>query len=197
MKTNVKYLKTNKTSNVKKKIRIKPMPLYSSISNVNIKKETIIPLSYLMNCNLTNTNRNKNKKKHKKIKSLGKLPLDIYQRNNILTNFDSFNSQKLPLIKVTNTTNNFNNLNDNNNKNNGIKGSYIDIIFNKFEQFDHKFRKQERIAANIIERGDKLLKLKSDYIKDDDKFKYYTPKRNYLKKQYSKLLKRIKDIQML
>ena len=188
--------KTSKILNTKKK-KVKPMSLYSSISNLNLninyKNTNLIPLSHLLKYKLNiNNKENKNANKNKKLNSLGKIPLNQYKRNKskILSDYNSFYTQKLPLLKLPKIKCN------NNNENNELKGSLFGSIYNKFEQFDNKFKEQEKVSAYMIQRGEKNLKLKKEYIKDDDAYKYCASKHNY-KKQYSKLFKRIKNIQLI
>ena len=199
METNIKginNLKESKELNEKMKKIIKPISLYSSISNLNINQRQVnlIPLSLLFKNKLNNAKQNKNKiDTSKKYNSLGKISLHKGKRNyaNLKSNYKSFCTQKFQSIKLPKIRNG----NSNSNRNNEIKDSLVDIIFNKLEQYDNKFREQEKISAYMIKRGDVYLKLKKDHIKDDDIYKYNASKFNY-KKQYSKLFTRIKNIQL-
>ena len=196
-KKGINNLKKSKELNENMKKCIKPISLYSSISNlyINERQVNLIPLSLLFKTKLNNANQNKNKiDTSKKYNSLGKIPLNKSQRNyaNLISNYKSFCTQKFSSIKLPRIKNG----NNNSNRNNELRDSLVDIIFNKFEQYDNKFREQEKISVYMIKRGDVYLKLKKDHIKDDDIYKYSASKFNY-KKQYSKLFTRIKNIQLI
>ena len=186
-------METFKELNLKKKQMLQPIALNSSISNViinNYKNKNIIPLSRLFKNKLNNISQNNNMEESK-FNSLGKIPINPHLRKNAnsLNNYNSKSLNKISLIKLPKIKNY---KNDNNEK----KGSVIISILNKFDEYDNKFREQEKISKLLIQRGDNYLKLKKDYIDENDKYKYCSSKHNY-KKQYSKLFKRIKNIHLI
>ena len=180
---------------LKKNQKLETIVLNSSISNVNInyyKNKNIIPLSRLFKYKLNNINHNNNIEESK-YNSVGKLPIfpNLRKSANSLQNYNSISHNKILEINLPKIKNN-----NKNNDYNEIKDSIIISILNKFDEYDNKFREQEKISKLNIQRGDKFLKLKKDYIDENDKYKYCASKHNY-KKQYSKLFKRIKNIHLI
>ena len=181
-----------KGMNLKKRQIFDLNALNSSNSNANLnyyKNKNIIPLSRLFKYKLNNINQNNNMEESK-FNSEEKIVIYPHLRKNAnsLNNYNSISlnknsSIKLPKIKKIN--------NDNNEK-----GYIIISILNKFDDYNNKFKEQEKISKLIIQRGDKYLKLKKDYIDENDKYKYCASKHNY-KKQYSNLFKRIKNIHLI
>ena len=201
--TRIKIINTSKE---KQKMKIKPLTLYSSLSNFNIKNRQIrfIPLSLLFKNKLINNkdnNKDKNKyntsnSKDKIFWSVEKSSLSPIQRNvtNSLLSHNTLTQKgipvlastkiKLPKIKCYKGNDNF-------------QSGIITSILKKFEQCDTKFREQGKISSFIIKKAEQDLKLTKDYINDEDhKFIYYTSKNN-IKKQYSRVYRRIKKIQAI
>ena len=183
----IKAIKINKNP--------KSLSLYSSISNANInnyQNKKSIPVSRLFKYKLNSITK-QNNIKDKKCKSIGKNNIDKNHKNNYINSqirFNTISNNKISLLKLPKIKNR-------NRENNIFKDSLITSLLSKFDDYDNKFREQEKISEFIIKRGDKYLKLKKDYINDkDEKYKYYASKYNY-KKTYSKLFKRIKNIQLI
>ena len=184
--------------NLKKRQMFDPNALNSSNSNANInyyKNKNIIPLSRLFKYKLNNIGQNNNMEESK-FNSVEKIPIYPHLRKNAnsLNNYNSVSFNKISSIKLPKIRKNNN---DNNEKvNHDKKDSVIISILNKFDDYDNKFKEQEKISNLIIQRGDRYLKLKKDYIDENDKYKYCASKHNY-KKQYSNLFKRIKNIHLI
>ena len=190
---NFQIIKEIKAIKINKKP--KSYSLYSSISNANInnyQNKKSIPISRLFKYKLNSITKHNNIK-DKKCKSIGKNILDKNQKNNYINSqirFNTISNNKISLLKLPKIKNR-------NRENNIFKDSLITSLLSKFDDYDNKFREQEKISEFIIKRGDKYLKLKKDYINDkDEKYKYYASKYNY-KKTYTKLFKRIKNIQLI
>lgn len=195
-KKSIVNLKSFNNLNLNRNKKLKPLSLFSSNSNANInfRQINIIPLSRLFKNKLNNisqNNYNNNIEENIKFNSMGKIPNNQYRRNylNSLNNYNSLSRHKISLVKLPKIKNS--------NENDDLKGSILGSLLNKFDDYDNKFKEQEKISEFIIHRGDKYLKLKKDYNNyEDEKYKYCASKQNY-KKQYSKLYKRIKGIHLV
>ena len=193
IKKSLVNLKSFNNLNLKKNQKLKQISLFNSISNANInyRQLNLIPLSRLFKNKLDNLSHNNIKNIEEKIKfnSMEKEHNFSDRRNyiNSLNNYNSLSHKKISLVKLPKIKNN----KDEN------KCSLIHSILNKLDEYDNKFKEQEKISEFIIKRGDKYLKLKKDYNSDEDeKYKYCASKHNY-KKEYSKLFKRIKNIHLI
>ena len=195
MKSRIKKIKIEKNKSKQKSL------LFSSISNLNDKENkrtlNLIHLSnlcrYKLNINqeTTNTNINTNKKTIQKYNSLGKIYHNSSSQydnsnTNLLSDCTSIVTQKKSLLKLPKIKSY---------RGNNNESSLINSILSKFREYDYKFKEQEKVSEFIIKRGDKFSKLKKEYIKNYDKFKISPSKRNY-KIKYSKLFRRIKNIQV-
>ena len=193
IKKSLVNLKSFNNLNLKKNQKLKQISLFNSISNANInyRQLNLIPLSRLFKNKLDNMSHNNIKNIEEKIKfnSMEKDHNFSDRRNyiNSLNNYNSLSRKKISLVKLPKIKNN----------KEEIKCSLIHSILNKLDDYDNKFKEQEKISEFIIKRGDKYLKLKKEYNSDEDeKYKYCASKHNY-KKEYSKLFKRIKNIHLI
>ena len=156
--------KTFKELNLRKKHMLKHIQINSSIGNINYyKNKKIIPLSSLFKYKLNNISQN-NIMEESKFNSVRKIPIDIHlrEKTNSQRNYNSISLNKISFIKLPKIKNN---KNDNNEK-----GSIINSILNKFDEYDNKFKEQEKISNLVIQKGDKYLNLKKDYIDENDKY---------------------------
>ena len=190
---NFQILKESKTITINKKP--KSLLLYSSISNSNInnyQNKKSIPVSRILKYKLNSINQHNNFKDNK-FKSIGKNSSYKSKKNyyiNSQIRFNTISNNKISLLKLPKIKNN-------NKESNELKDSLIFSLLRKFDEYDNKFREQEKISEFMIKRGDKYLKLKKDYINDkDEKYKYYGYNHNY-KKTYSKLFKRIRNMHLI
>lgn len=186
-------LKGTKELNIKNNQKLKPLYLLSSNSNSNInyKHINLIPLSRLFKNKLNYISPSNNLEEITKFNSVGKVIISQDKRNygNPFKNYNSFSQKKISLIKLPKLKNI--------NENKEIKDSLIEPILNKFDEYDNKFKEQAKISESIIKRGDRYLKLKKNYINEEEKrYKKFSDKYNY-KKQYSKLFKKIKSIHLI
>ena len=193
IKKSLVNLKSFNNLNLKKSPKLKQISLFNSISNANInyRQLNLIPLSRLFKNKLNNMSHNNIKNIEEKIKfnSMGKENNFSDRRNyiNSLNNYNSLSHKKISLVKLPKIKNN----------KEENKCSLIHSILNKLDDYNNKFKEQEKISEFIIKRGDKYLKLKKNYNSDEDeKYKYCASKHNY-KKEYSKLFKRIKNIHLI
>lgn len=190
-------------SREKQKMKIKPLTLYSSLSNANINHKHIrfIPLSVLFQ-NKLNNNKTKNKQndisysKDKKFGSMEKCILSSNQRNgtnSLFTNNTSSQKRipvltstkiKLPKIKCYKG-------------NEDLQSGIINSILKKFKQCDNKFKKQGKISSCIIRKAEQDLKLTKDYINDEEHKYIYWASKNNIRRQYSNIYRRIKKIQAI
>ena len=195
-------IKLFNVSKEKQRMKIKPLTLYSSLSNVNIKNRQIrfIPLSLLFQNKLNNNKSNKkydtNNSKDIKFGSVEKSMLSLNQRNatNSLFSHNNFSQKRIPVLTSTRIKlPKIKCYNGNDNLQSGI----ITSILKKFEQCDNKFREQGKISSFIIKKAEQDLKLTKDYINDEDHKFIYCSSKNNLKKQYSRVYRRIKKIQAI
>ena len=186
------YIQTLKEKTLMKKPKIKQIELYSSNSNVNInfKKTNFIHLSSLFKTKINKLNQNNSNScvaGSPKFKSMEKISLKQHKKHyiNSLSNYNSLSYKKMSLIKLPKI------------KNENEINNLVANIFTKFEQVEKNFKEQGKITNFIIKRGDKFLKLKKDYLNDEnEKYKYCASKHNY-KKQYSNLFRRIQKIHFI
>ena len=191
IKISLSSLQISKEFNSIKNKKIKPIALYSSNSNGNItsKHMNFIPLSLLFKNKINNMNRNDNNNdSNEEKKQFNNVRKNHKNHTNLLLNYNSLYCKKKSLIKLPKIKKNI--------KNNEILDSKLYLLFNKFDQYDNKFKEQEKISDFIIQRGDKYLKLRKEYLDENEKYKYCASKHNY-KNQYNKLFKRIKNMHYL
>ena len=193
-------IKIFNVSKEKQSMKIKPLTLYSSLSNVNIKNRQIrfIPLSLLFKNKLSKSKANNkydtSSSKDKKFGSVEKSILSLNQRNmgNSLFSHNTLSQKRIPMLASTKIKlPKIKCYNGNENLQSGI----ITSILNKFKQCDNKFREQGKISSFIIKKAEQDLKLTKDYINDEEHKFIYCSSKNNIKKQYSRVYKRIKKIQ--
>ena len=195
----------NKIFNIskeRKSMKIKPLTIYSSLSNANIKNRQIrfIPLSLLfknkLSKNKVNNKYDISSSKDKNFGSAEKSILSPSQINmgNSLFSHNTLSKNRIPVLtstKIKLPKIKYYKGNDN------LQSGIITSILEKFKQCDNKFREQGKISSFIIKKAEQDLKLTKDYINDEEhKFIYYASKNN-IKKQYSRVYKRIKKIQAI
>jgi len=187
-------------SKKKQRMEIKPLTLYSSLSNVNIKNRQIrfIPLSLLfknrLSNNKINNKYNTTSSKDKKFGNVEKSIISPSQRNitNSLFTHNSLSQKRIPMLTSTKIKlPKIKCYKGNDNLQSGI----IKSILKKFEQCDKKFKKQGKISSFIIKKAEQDFKLTKDYINDEEHKFIYCATKNNIKKQYSRVYKRIKKIQ--
>lgn len=181
-----------KIKNGKRKIRLNPISLFSSLSNNNMDEKEIqlIPLSHLFGNKfykktLPNNINNTDLKQSIKYNSVRKK--NNTQRSVIDTIFkyNSLSQSKIPKLPKIKSYNDDRELKE---------GRFVSSIFNKLEDYEFKFKEQGKISDNFIKKGDKNLKLKINFFKEHQfKSKILIPKGDY-KKHYSRLFRRIKFI---
>lgn len=195
-------IKIFNVSKEKQSMKIKPLILYSSLSNVNIKNRQtrFIPLSLLFKNKLSKSKANNKydtrSSKDKKFGSVEKSILSFNQRNmgNSLFSHNTLSQKRIPMLtstKIKLPKIKCYNGNDN------LQSSIITSILNKFKQCDNKFSEQGKISSFIIKKAEQDLKLTKDYINDEEHKFIYCSSKNNIKKQYSRVYKRIKKIQAI
>ena len=187
-------------SKKKQRMEIKPLTLYSSLSNVNIKNRQIrfIPLSLLfknrLSNNKINNKYNTTSSKDKKFGNVEKSIISPSQRNitNSLFTHNSLSQKRIPILTSTKIKlPKIKCYKGNDNLQSGI----IKSILKQFEQCDKKFKIQGKISSFIIKKAEQYFKLTKDYINDEEHKFIYCATKNNIKKQYSRVYKRIKKIQ--
>ena len=197
--TNFKILKSFKEKN-----KINPIKLYSSMSNIyfnNKKQLNLIPLSHLFSKEFdknipTNDINNPDLVKNTKINSIGRnTKIQLNEFDSLYRN-NSLSHRRIPFIKSKLKLPYIKSYNDKEELKGGLRG-FVSTIFNKLEEFDNKFKEQGKLSENFIKKGDKDLKLKKQFFNEQNyKYKYIISKNDY-KRQFSKLFKRIKNIQTI